>query len=51
MVFLPPDNEQRRNIEQRTEAIVREEGQDVLGWRDVPVDNGDLGASAKAPNQ
>jgi glutamate synthase domain-containing protein 2/glutamate synthase domain-containing protein 1/glutamate synthase domain-containing protein 3 len=48
MVFLPPDNEQRRAIEQRTEAIVREEGQEVLGWRDVPVDNGNLGASAKA---
>ena len=48
MVFLPPDNEQRRAIEQHTEAIVREEGQEVLGWRDVPVDNGNLGASAKA---
>src|SRR5581483_9328476 len=48
MLFLPPDDEQRRNIEQRVEAIVRDEGQEVLGWRDVPVDNSDLGASAKA---
>ncbi|MBM4255089.1 MAG: glutamate synthase large subunit [Deltaproteobacteria bacterium] len=48
MFFLPPDAEQRRSIEQRVETIVREEGQTVLGWRDVPVDNSQLGASAKA---
>ena len=48
IIFLPPDTEQRRFIEQRLEAVVREEGQEVLGWRDVPVDNSDLGESAKA---
>jgi glutamate synthase (ferredoxin) len=48
MFFLPPDAEQRRTMEQIVETIVREEGQEVLGWRDVPVDNSELGESAKA---
>src|SRR5690606_16787862 len=30
------------------EQIVREEGQTVLGWRDVPTDTGPLGPSAVA---
>ena len=29
-------------------AIVEEEGQHVLGWRDVPRDNREVGASAVA---
>ena len=43
MVYLPPDPTQRHNCEQRLEAIVREEGQTVLGWRDVPTNNAGLG--------
>ena len=45
-VFLPPDAEQRRQCEQRFEEVVRQEGQQVLGWRDVPTDNGLLGETA-----
>jgi glutamate synthase (ferredoxin) len=30
------------------EEIIRQEGQRVLGWRDVPVDDSMIGATAKA---
>jgi glutamate synthase (ferredoxin) len=48
MIFLPPDAAQRQLCEQRLEAIVREEGQEVLGWRDVPTNNSDLGDTARS---
>ena len=48
MIFLPPDAEQRRACEERFEAVVRAEGQTVLGWRDVPTDDRELGNTAKA---
>src|ERR1700761_3459459 len=38
MVFLPKENASRIACEQEIERAVREEGQIVLGWRDVPVD-------------
>lgn len=43
--FLPQDDADRANVIDRTEKVVAEEGQVVLGWRDVPVDNSDLGYS------
>ena len=45
MIFLPPEAEPRAQIEKMIEATVAAEGHRVLGWRDVPVDNGDLGYS------
>jgi glutamate synthase (NADPH/NADH) large chain len=39
MVFLPQENASRLACEQELERTVREEGQVVLGWRDVPVDH------------
>ena len=48
MVFLPPDRDQRHHCEKRLEEIVRQEGQQVLGWRSVPTDNFYLGDTAKA---
>ena len=48
MVFLPPDREQRHHCEQRFEAIVRQAGQQVLGWRSVPTDSLYLGETAKS---
>ncbi len=48
MVFLPRDPEAQRRCEKTLEEIVREEGQEVLGWRTVPVDNSSLGATAVA---
>ena len=38
MCFLPADDKARRErLEEMLERTVREEGQSVLGWRDVPV--------------
>ena len=48
MVFLPPDDAQRRSCEERLEAIIAEEGQHCLGWRTVPTDSATLGQSARA---
>jgi glutamate synthase (NADPH/NADH) large chain len=47
MVFLPRDADQRKLCESALEEITRAEGQKVLGWRDVPVDNAGLGESVK----
>ncbi|TXI05237.1 MAG: glutamate synthase subunit alpha, partial [Rhizobium sp.] len=38
MIFLPKENASRIACEQEIERAVIEEGQVVLGWRDVPVD-------------
>jgi glutamate synthase (NADPH/NADH) large chain len=48
MVFLPHDPENRLQCERAFEAIVHEEGQRVLGWRNVPVDDSRIGPTAKA---
>ena len=48
MLFLPPDEAQRRACEQRLEEIAAEEGQAVLGWRDVPTGEADLGDTARS---
>ncbi len=42
--FLPKDPEARAQIEAIIEQTIMAEGQTVLGWRDVPVDNSDLGS-------
>lgn len=38
MIFLPKEAASRQACEQELERAVRAEGQVVLGWRDVPVD-------------
>jgi len=48
MAFLPSDSDAADRAVQRIEAIVVEEGLQVLGWRDVPTDPSSLGASARA---
>ena len=45
MVFLPPDDTARATIENIINEKITAEGHGVLGWRDVPVDNSDLGYS------
>ena len=45
MLFLPRDAAARAESERTIEALVTAEGQHVLGWRDVPVDNSGLGYS------
>jgi glutamate synthase (NADPH) large chain len=46
--FLPGDDEQVAKTRARIEEIAAEEGLSVLGWRDVPVEPGILGATAKS---
>lgn len=48
MLFLPPERKQRLHCEKMLEKIVRDEGQEVLGWRKVPTDNLYLGETAKS---
>ena len=49
MVFLSrPHAAHRHFCELAFESIVREEGQRVLGWRDVPTDNSSLGSWARS---
>src|SRR5438445_410869 len=48
LVFLPRDAEQRDRVRALLHSIVDEEGQHLLGWRDVPTDDHLLGASALA---
>jgi len=48
LVFLPRDARDRNAIKAAIGRIVEEEGQTLLGWRDVPSDNSLLGDSAKA---
>ena len=47
MVFFPQDPAQRRVCEDLFEEAVREEGQVLLGWRDVPVDPSAIGDHAR----
>jgi glutamate synthase (NADPH) large chain len=47
MLFLPQDPVRRDACEAAFEAIVTIEGQQVLGWRDVPTNNLDLGETAR----
>jgi glutamate synthase (ferredoxin) len=46
-VFLPPEISQRLRCQDLMEQIVREEGQHVLAWRNVPQDDTLLGQSAR----
>ncbi|GGE15209.1 glutamate synthase [NADPH] large chain [Marinithermofilum abyssi] len=48
MMFLPMDEQERTACEQELETIIRGEGQELLGWRTVPVDAGSIGETAKA---
>ncbi|HIF09257.1 MAG TPA: glutamate synthase subunit alpha, partial [Sneathiellales bacterium] len=48
VIFLPQDPDHRAKCEIITEQVVIDEGQQVLGWRDVPVDSSCLGESVKS---
>src|SRR5689334_23185323 len=44
--FFPADEVRRRKLEELLELNVRIEGQQVLGWREVPVDEDHVGDTA-----
>jgi glutamate synthase (NADPH) large chain len=48
LVFLPHHADTRAVIEQRFAEIIAEEGQRLIGWRDVPTDSRAVGPSAVA---
>jgi len=47
-VFLPPDPIGRAACEEIVEQVIAQEGQRVLGWRDVPIDTAHVGTTARA---
>jgi glutamate synthase (NADPH) large chain len=47
MVFLPREPASRLACEYEIERAIKDEGQLLLGWRDVPCDNSGLGESVK----
>jgi len=47
MLFLPQPQDTRHHCEQLIEQTVSEEGQHLIGWRDVPTKNNGLGESVK----
>ncbi|VAW75086.1 Glutamate synthase [NADPH] large chain, partial [hydrothermal vent metagenome] len=47
MLFLPQENQTRTECEALIERTLEEEGQVLLGWRDVPTDSAGLGQSVK----
>ncbi|HSI21944.1 MAG TPA: glutamate synthase large subunit [Methylophilaceae bacterium] len=48
MIFLPQSMNGRAACESVIARIILEEGQACLGWRDVPRDNSDIAAAARA---
>jgi glutamate synthase domain-containing protein 2/glutamate synthase domain-containing protein 1/glutamate synthase domain-containing protein 3 len=48
LIFLPQDAKERGFCKEICEYVIKEEGQILLGWRVVPVDNSGIGKGAKA---
>ncbi len=48
MIFLPVAAQPRQQCEAIVEQIVKDEGQQLLGWRDVPTNDSLLGPTARA---
>ena len=48
LFFMPRDAADRATVEGIVSRIVEEEGQQVIGWRDVPTDHSQVGPSAIA---
>ena len=48
MAFLPPNPQAEDACRRLIERAVKDAGLDLLGWRDVPVDQSQIGADARA---
>ncbi len=46
MAFMPHDETKRKEVEGIVRGFVEQEGQSLLGWRDVPVSPGEIGILA-----
>jgi len=47
LVFLPTDKKERQYCKKVFAKFIREKGQLLLGWRNVPVDHSDIGKAAR----
>lgn len=47
LVFLPQDDKERSFCKRAFADIIKKEHQTLLGWRNVPVDDSDIGITAK----
>ena len=47
MVFLPPQPEAAGKVRSLIEGVIADEGLELLGWRDVPVDPEKIGRDAR----
>ena len=48
MVSLPRKSQERERIEDICAQVISEEGQQLLGWRDLPTDDSHLGDTARS---
>ena len=48
MVFLPPQDEAGAKCRALIESVIQQEGLELLGWRDVPVDHSKLGQDSRS---
>lgn len=47
LVFLPVDSEKRKFCKDVFAEVIKKQGQVLLGWRTIPVDDTDIGKTAK----
>ncbi len=47
LVFLPTNKTERNFCKKYFSRIISEEGQELLGWRELPIDDSDIGITAK----
>ena len=47
LIFLPTDAKERDFCKSLFKKVIEEEGQAIIGWRSVPVDNSDIGVTAR----
>jgi glutamate synthase domain-containing protein 2/glutamate synthase domain-containing protein 1/glutamate synthase domain-containing protein 3 len=47
-IFLPTSLDARNTVEQWIERVIEQEGQEFLGWRDIPYDYDHVGTVAKS---
>ena len=47
MIFLPPEKNRYNSAINSVEEAIKKEGQSLIGWRDVPVDDSVLGETVK----
>ena len=51
MIFLPPEKNRASSAIKSVEEAIKKEGQSLIGWRDVPVDDSVLGETVKIMRQ